>query len=139
MKTNNVINSQFAIDYHDGILEIIGKSQGAVVFRLCGHSVSDLMRDQPPFCKNAIFTNDVDSRKNVLIFEYSLREELRNPRKLLKSVRNKLVQAGFRNQHEADKDYHKLYTMSDREEHKMFQEQKKDFEDYGPLPKVCYT
>jgi hypothetical protein len=136
MKTN-VINSQFAIDYHDGIFEIIGKSQGAVVFRLCGNSVSDLKRDQPPFCKNVIFTNDVDSRKGVLIFEYSLKGELRNPRKLLKSVRNKLVQAGFRNQHEEDEDFHKLYTMPDREEHRMFQDDPGDRSE--PLPKVCYT
>jgi hypothetical protein len=137
MKTN-VINSQFAIDCHNGSLEIIGVStyrRSSVVFRLMGDSVSDLMRDQPPFCKNAIFTRDVESRENVLIFEYSLREELRNPRKLLKSVRNKLVQAGFRNQREEDKEYNEKYNMSDREEHRMFEEQERDL---GPVPKVCY-
>lgn len=120
MKTN-VINSQFVIDYHNDTLEIIGTSQGAVVFRLSGHSADELLRDYPPFCKNAIFTNDVTSRKSMLIFEYGLKEELHNPRKLLKSVRNKLVQASFRNQNEEDKEYNEKYTVPDREEHRMFQ------------------
>lgn len=133
---NNVIASQFAIDYHNDVLEIIGTSQGAVVFRLCGHSVSELIRDYPSFCKNAIFTNDVESRKSVLIFEYSLREELRNPRKLLKSVRNKLIQAGFRNQSEEDKEYNERYNVPDREEHRMFQD---GDEERPPLMQVCFT
>lgn len=123
MKTN-VINSQFAIEYFNGHLSIIGASiygRSSVVFRLVGDSVIDLMRDQPPFCKNVIFTRDIESCENVLIFEYSLREELRNPRKLLKSVRNKLVHAGFRNQRENDKEYEEKYTMTDRQEHEMFQ------------------
>jgi len=94
------------------------------------------MRDQPLFCKNAIFTRDVESYESVLIFEYSLREELRNPRKLLKSVRNKLAQAGFRNQREEDAEYHKMYTMPDREEHRMFQD---GDEDRPPLMQVCFT
>jgi hypothetical protein len=120
MKTN-VINSQFAIEYHNGILEIIGVvDREAVVFRLSGHSVSDLLRDQPSFCKNSIFTNDVHSRENIFIFEYSLREELRNPKKLLRSVRNKLIQAGFRNRNEEDKEYNEMYSVPDREEHRMF-------------------
>lgn len=123
MKTN-VINSQFAIECFNGSLSIIGVStyrRSSVIFRLTGDSVNDLMRDQPPFCKNAIFTRDVESLENVLIFEYSLREVLRNPRKLLKSVRNKLVQAGFRNQREEDREYNEKYTMTDRQEHEMFQ------------------
>ncbi len=121
MKTN-VIDSQFTIEYHNDILEIIGIVDcRAVVFRLSGHSVSDLLRDQPSFCKNCIFTNDVHSRKSIFIFEYSLREELRNPKKLLRSVRNKLIQAGFRNRNNEDKEYNEMYSVPDREEHRMFQ------------------
>ena len=138
MKTN-VITSQFAIDYHDGSLEIIGRGQNAVVFRLCANSVNELLRDQPSFCKKAIFTYDATSGKGMLIFEYSLKEELRNPRKLLKSVRNRLVQAGFRNQSEEDREYNEMYTVPDRFEHQMFHVQEKGIEDYGPIPKACYT
>ena len=120
MKTN-VINSQFVIACFNGSLEIIGTSRGAVVFYLCGQAVSNLMRDQPSFCKNAIFTRDATSREDVLIFEYNFWGELRNPRKLLKSLRNKLVQAGFRNQTEENKKFNEMYTVPDREEHRMFQ------------------
>lgn len=127
-KMNTNVISQFTIDCFQGSLSIIGVSnyrRSSVVFRLTGDTVCELMRDQPPFCKNAIFTKTVDSREDVLIFEYSLREELRNPRKLLKSVRNKLVEASFRNRREDDKEFNEMYTMSDREEHRMWAEMSK--------------
>jgi len=131
---NNVINNRFVVECFNGSLEIIGSSiyrRGSVVFRLRGSAVEGLMGSQPAFCRNTIFTRDIESFENVLIFEYNLRKELNNPRKLLKSVRNKLVQAGFRNQREDDKKYHKMYTVPDREEHRMFAE---ETEDRTPLP-----
>lgn len=120
---NNVINGQFAIDCHNGSLSIIGiptYNTSSVVFRLVGDFVGDLMRSQPSFCRNCIFTRDVGSFEEVLIFEYRLRDDLRNPRKLLKSVRNRLVQVGFRNQGEDERESHEMYTMTDRQEHEMF-------------------
>lgn len=122
MKTNVINNNPFVIDCFDGNLEIIGKSQTSVVFRLSGSSVSDLMRDHPAFCKNCIFAEELCPReKRILFFEYSLKQELRNPRKLLKSVRNKLVQAGFRNQQKDDKEFNEMYSMTGRQEHQMYQ------------------
>jgi hypothetical protein len=123
---NNVINSQFAIEVMStDSLEIIGKSRSAVVFKLTGTTAGELLRSHPAFCKNTIFTHEIGDgvgyQRNVLIFEYNLREELRNPRKLLKSVRNKLVQAGFRNMREDDREFNEMYSMTDRQEHQMFQ------------------
>ena len=97
-----------------------------MVFLLRGSAAGDLIRLAPSFCKNAISSHEaggdgVRYTRNIFIFEYSLREDLRNPRRLLKSVRNKLVQAGFRNQREDDKEYNEKYTMTDRQEHEMFQ------------------
>ncbi len=139
MKTN-VINSQFAIECFEGSLEIFGKNNHNVVFILRGTSAGDLIRSCPNFCKNLITTNEIGDgighQRNVLIFEYRLQGELRNPRKLLKSVRNKLVQAGFRNQREEDKEYNEKYTMPDREEHRMFED---GDEDRPPLMQVCFT
>ncbi len=120
MKTN-VINSQFMIECFEGSLEIIGNSRGAVVFRLTGSTAGELLRSHPSFCKQTIFTCDIVSGVNILIFEYRIKDGLRNPRKLLKSVRNKLVQAGFRNQQEDDKEFNEMYTMTARQEHEMFQ------------------
>lgn len=125
MKTN-VINSQFAIECFDGSLEIIGRSNHNVVFILRGSAAGDLIRSAPSFCKNAISSHEAGGdgiryTKNIFIFEYSLQGELRNPRKLLKSLRNKLVQAGFRNQQEDDKEFNEMYSMTDRQEHEMFQ------------------
>ena len=125
MKTN-VINSQYAIEvFNTDSLEIIGKSKSSVVFRLTGTTAGELLRQHPPFCKNAIFTNEIGDwtgyRRNILIFEYRLNGELRNPLKLLKSVRNKLVQAGFRNRQEEEGEFNEMYSMTGRQEHAMFQ------------------
>ncbi len=121
MKTN-VIDSQFAIEVMStDTLEIIGKNRSGVVFKLTGTTAGELLRSHPEFCRNVIHTEDIISGHNVLIFEYNLREELRNPRRLLKSVRNKLVQAGFRNRQEDDTEYDEMYSMTDHQEHQMFQ------------------
>ncbi len=120
---HNVINSQYTVDHYTGSLSIIGVStdcRSSIVFRLVGDYVSDLMIGTPDFCKNAIFAKDVESGLNMLIFEYNLRGELRNPRKLLKSVRNKLVQASFRNLREDYREFNEMYSMTDRQEHDMF-------------------
>jgi hypothetical protein len=123
MKTN-VISNPFTIECLTGSLEILGVGKGKVAFRLRGDIVRNLLRSQPDFCKNCTFLNDLNEcsphMKNMLIFEYSLREELRNPRKLLKSVRNKLVQTGFRNHREVMEELDREYSMTDREEHYMF-------------------
>ncbi len=119
MKTN-VINNGFSVQCFEGSLTIIGQRPGALVFLLDGHSVGDLVWHQPPFCKNAIVTFAVGSQRRMLFFEYSLKEELRNPQKLLKSVRNKLVQAGFHNRRENERQS-RVYEMTDRQEHEMYQ------------------
>jgi len=122
---NNVINSQFVIECFEGSLEIIGESCHNVVFILRGSAACDLIRSAPSFCKNQISSNEAGGDKllpirKIFIFEYSLKGGLRNPRKLLKSVRNKLVQACFRNQKEDDKEFDEMYSMTDRQEHEMF-------------------
>lgn len=117
---NNVIANQFAIScLSDGCLEIIGNSRDGVVFCLSGNVVWDLRRDLPEFCENAIFTNDIHSKESILIFKKSLGEELRNPRKLLKSIRNKLVQTSFRNSADGLAEMRAM-EPTDREEHRMF-------------------
>ena len=61
----------------------------------------------PDFCKKCITAWMPDgSGIAILIFEYSLRGELRNPQKLLKSVRNKLMQAVRRQQCEFEEEMH---------------------------------
>jgi hypothetical protein len=42
------------------------------------------------------------------------------PAVMVRSVRNKLIQAGFRNRNEEDKEYNEMYSVPDREEHRMF-------------------
>ena len=124
MKTN-VINSQFTIECFEGNLEIIGKNNHNVVFILRGTAAGDLIRSCPDFCKNPISSHEIGEgngyQRNILIFEYRLQGELRNPRKLLKSVRNKLVQAGFRNSAEDEREFNEMYSMTDRQEHQMYQ------------------
>lgn len=96
-----------------------------MVFRLIGSAAGELLRSYPAFCKNAIFTHEIGDgvgyQRNVLIFEYDLKEELHNPRKLLKSVRNKLVQSGFRNMKEDEREFNEMYAMTNRQEHHLFQ------------------
>jgi len=124
MKTN-VIDSRLVIECFEGNLEIIGKNNHNVVFILRGTAAGDLLRSRPDFCKNPISCHEIDKGnsygRNILIFEYRLQRELRNPRKLLKSIRNKLVQAGFRNSAEEKREFDEMYSMSDRQEHEMHQ------------------
>lgn len=131
MKTN-VINtkSSHSIDCHDGSLEIIGSHRDGVVFLLRGSAAEALRQSEPPFCLNPINTYEIGSRLHMLIFKYKIKSELRNPRKLLKSVRNKLVQAGIRNQMEEDEAFNKMYSIPDREEHRMFQKTTEAEEDW---------
>ncbi|MBU6232479.1 hypothetical protein KGP36_07640 [Patescibacteria group bacterium] len=68
--------------------------QSSVVFLAKGDMARWLYNWQPDFCKKAITTWMPDhSAVSMLIFEYTIGSALRNPRKLLKSVRNKLMQA----------------------------------------------
>ncbi len=45
-----------------------------------------------------------DSDQGLVIFEYSIGQEIRNPRKLLKSIRNKLMGAAQNAKHEEFKE-----------------------------------
>ncbi len=116
MKTNVI--SALAVQFgSDGTLEILGTkkegySRGSVLFKVTGDKAQWLYHVQPDFCKKSITSWLPDgSGKAVLIFEYNLRSELNNPRKLLKSVRNKLMQAVLARHKQFDAEYFKEYEQ----------------------------
>jgi hypothetical protein len=85
----NVINPSVRFNGF-GELSIIGQSQHAVTFKVtCWSSVGGVRFDK--LAKSWILTRLNGEMSNTLIFEYSLRGELQNPHKLLKSVRSKLT------------------------------------------------
>ncbi len=91
---SNVINPshphQIPIE-GSGTLAIIGENNQRVVIMASGLSLwgGEGIKE---FAKNSIFTYSVDG-SGVIIFEYNLRGRLRNPQRLLKSLRNKLMGA----------------------------------------------
>lgn len=88
---NNVINPSYQIEMQaGGILAIIGKTNHRVVFLASGLFLYG-GENLEGFAKNPIFTRLLSDTGSAIIFEYNLQGELRNPRKLLKSVRNKLM------------------------------------------------
>ena len=99
MKNNVITHSRMVQFGSNGTLEIIGKTKefhnsGSVVFMAKGDMAQNMFYSPPDFCKKCITSWMPDgSGIAILIFEYSLRSELRNPQKLLKSVRNKLINA----------------------------------------------
>ncbi|MEK7586419.1 MAG: hypothetical protein AAB453_00945 [Patescibacteria group bacterium] len=99
---NNAIGKSYRIEIQDrGTLAIIGNSYYGrqVVFMasglsLYGSRLSLASNDGfGKFAKNPIFTHSVDGSDDIIIFEHNLGGELRNPQKLLRSVRNKLIRA----------------------------------------------
>jgi hypothetical protein len=103
MKTNVITNALTVQLDTDGSLEIIGVFPGKVVLKAQADCLRAVPLSRIKFAKNMIVANSptVEDRP-VLIFEYSLWSELRNPRKLLKSVRNKLMGAVRTTQTEDD-------------------------------------
>lgn len=89
----NFIKSELTVPLmEDGTLEIVGKTQHQVLFRATGTMFlydADLSR----LTKESIQSDCVETGKTVVYFQYNLQGELRNPRKLLKSVRSRLMHA----------------------------------------------
>lgn len=119
MKTN-VISNSFTVPFDtNGSLEIIGKKgglgSGKVVFLVKGQKVHWFHHELPDFCKNAITTwSPDDSGTPTLIFEYMLREGLKNPQKLLKSIRNKLMRSAYTiqtRQESSEREYYENYVQ----------------------------
>ena len=85
----------------NGSLEIIGSKnsndgfdRGTVVFVAKAEELDYLRHSTPDFCKTPIVSWALDgSDKVVFVFEMNIRGQLRNPQKLLKSVRSKLMGA----------------------------------------------
>lgn len=98
------------LDIYSGVIAIIGKTQNGITVKVTGFdtcgSIAHLVNS---FGKNCIETCCVESGKDLIFFEYNLRGELRNPQKLLKSLRSKLVRAGNIVQRQFDQE------MSDQE------------------------
>ena len=117
MKDNVITHALMAPFGPDGSLEIIGTKeeggpQDSVVFLAKGDMARWLYHSQPEFCKKCITTWAPDhSATTMLIFEYRLRSELRNPQKLLKSVRNKLMQAVRAIQQKHETEYYEEYVQ----------------------------
>ncbi len=140
---NDVINPQHQIQIQgSGTLAIIGRRSNCVVFMASGIDTFGT-EDLDNFAENCIRTGDIEGHGDILIFEYRLRSELRNPQKLLKSVRNKLVRA-INTAHSAFEyemcqlDHAVSMAMYHPYGHQYSPEQEEQEADLGPLPKVCF-
>jgi len=84
----NVINP--SVEIYGGKLSIIGQNQFTVVIMATGlRMVGDVRLDK--LAETWIKTRLLGDQSDTVIFEYNLRSELRNPHKLLKSIRSKLM------------------------------------------------
>jgi hypothetical protein len=99
---NNVINPQFSsIQFgKDGSIEIIGitgerqDEKGSVLIIAKSAELDWLQNWTPSFCKNCIMSWATDGSNTVImVFQFSIEGGLRNPKHLLKSVRNRLMGA----------------------------------------------
>ena len=82
------------IDILNGVLAIIGKTNSRVTCQVTGVNTYDgITAAVNDFAKSCILTTSIETGYHVIIFEYNLRGELRNPARLLKSLRSKLVKA----------------------------------------------
>jgi hypothetical protein len=99
---NNVINSQFSsIQFGDvGSIEIIGiepesrYEKGSVLVLVKSVELDWLRLSTPDFCKNCIKSSAPDDSTTVImVFQFSIEGVLRNPKQLLKSIRNRLMGA----------------------------------------------
>lgn len=79
---------------YGGVIAIIGKTPTGIIVQVTGlqtfGSIAHLINR---FAKNCIEGRCLESGKDLLFFEYNTRGELRNPMKLLKSLRSKLMRA----------------------------------------------
>lgn len=95
---NNVINTKYSIQFgQTGKIEILGKNhRNCLVVLVQGdrRSVLNNLYKQD-YMLNEVFAYSLDEEKPTLVFEYQLNSELRNPRSLLKSIRNRIM-AGVR-------------------------------------------
>jgi len=123
MKNNVITHSRMVQFGSNGSLEIIGKTKefhdsGSVVFMAKGDMAQNMFYSPPDFCKKCITAWMPDgSGIAILIFEYSLRGELRNPQKLLKSVRNKLMQAINIEHQKRETEYFEAYVQPGLNDH----------------------
>ena len=101
MKNNVITHSHMVPFGRTGSLEIIGYqnsndgfNKGTVAFIAKSDELDYLRPSQPDFCKTTIITWALDGSDTVVfVFTINIRGQLRNPQKLLKSVRNKLMGA----------------------------------------------
>ena len=144
MKNNVIAPSHQVPIQNTGTLAIIGMRGSRVVFMASGINTYGA-EDLDNFAENSICTGDIEGRGDILIFEHRLRSKLRNPQKLLKSVRNKLVRAinaacsAFEDEmnqldHEVSMAIHHPYGHRYTDALGLVDQE----EDLGPLPKVCY-
>jgi len=123
MKNNVITHSRMVQFGSNGSLEIIGKTKEfqnscSVVFMAKGDMAQNMFYSPPDFCKKCITSWMPDgSGIAILIFEYSLRSELRNPQKLLKSVRNKLMQAINAEHQQRETEYFESYVQPGLNDH----------------------
>lgn len=97
MKNNVIIPQSHQVEIQsEGTLSLVGKADGKAIFMATGimwHGDEKL----EGFVKNSITFNNLDAEGlaigDAVIFEYPIEGEIRNPRKLLKSVRNRLMKA----------------------------------------------
>ncbi len=94
MKSNVIVSASRQVQIQsEGTLAIIGQSCSRVVFMVYGITTIGLtVEDLECFASNCVIVQHrLGGMGEIILFEYSLRGELRNPQKLLKSVRNKLM------------------------------------------------
>ena len=154
---NNVIISAHQIEFGNvGILAIMGTFPGRVLFMVRDGRSSHLDKiETQKYMLNPIFAYTVDTNEPMYFFEYKLNGELRNPQKLLKSVRNKLmgaINASVTEEHEQhaqeimEYQYREARSRKPDRRHEFesptdaFYDAFKgdDADNFGPIPKVCY-
>lgn len=98
MKNNVIIPESYQIPIQsEGTLSIIGKTWGKVVFMAVGVLLPN-NADLDGFADNLIIFNNINAKceetETSVVFEYTIDGPgIRNPRKLLKSMRRKLMKA----------------------------------------------
>ena len=155
---NNVIISAHQIEFGNiGILAIVGTFPGRVLFMVRDGRSSYLDKIEPQkYMQNPVFAYTVDTNEPMYFFEYKLNGGLRNPQKLLKSVRNKImgaIQRVITEEHEQQSQeimevqYREARSQRKPDRRHEFESPTDAFYDafkgddadnFGPIPKVCY-
>jgi hypothetical protein len=134
MKNNVIIPELHQIEIEsEGILSILGTAHGKVIFMATGimwRGEEKLER----ISKKRIIFNNLDAEGlaigDAIIFEYPIEGRIRNPRKLLKSVRNRLMKVIL------DAAQEEWFLHPGNHPSAMFQNVPVDRSE--PLPKVCF-